>query len=93
MVTFKPVTGPCLRAVNWNNRYLYAGHEIQRFSDSPPLFPCAQLLASQLGGDLQSDENGLAYRGLLVRHLLLPNGLAGTEKVLEFMAREISINT
>ena len=44
-------------------------------------------------GDLQLDENGLAYRGLLVRHLLLPNGLAGTEKVLKFIAREISINT
>ncbi|WP_374088330.1 radical SAM protein [Methylomicrobium lacus] len=44
-------------------------------------------------GDLQWDENGLAYRGLLVRHLVLPNGLAGTEKVLEFIAREISTNT
>jgi putative pyruvate formate lyase activating enzyme len=38
-------------------------------------------------GDLQLDENGLAYRGLLVRHLALPNGLAGTEKVLAFIAR------
>jgi len=39
------------------------------------------------------DKNGLAYRGLLVRHLVLPNGWAGTEKVLEFIAREISTNT
>ncbi|MGR8942247.1 MAG: radical SAM protein [Gammaproteobacteria bacterium] len=44
-------------------------------------------------GDLQLDEKGLAYRGLLVRHLVLPNRLAGTEKVLEFIAREISTNT
>jgi putative pyruvate formate lyase activating enzyme len=44
-------------------------------------------------GDLQLDENDLAYRGLLVRHLVLPNRLAGTEKVLEFIAREISTNT
>jgi len=44
-------------------------------------------------GDLQLDENGLAYRGLLVRHLVLPNGLAGTGKVLEFIAREISTGT
>jgi putative pyruvate formate lyase activating enzyme len=43
--------------------------------------------------DLQLDKNGLAYRGLLVRHLILPNGLAGTEKVLEFIACEISTNT
>jgi putative pyruvate formate lyase activating enzyme len=44
-------------------------------------------------GDLQRDQNGLAIRGLLIRHLVLPNGLAGTEKVLEFIAREISTNT
>jgi putative pyruvate formate lyase activating enzyme len=41
-------------------------------------------------GDLRVDENGLAYRGLLVRHLVLPAGLAGTARVLEFVAREIS---
>lgn len=44
-------------------------------------------------GDLKVDSNGLAYRGLLVRHLILPNGLAGTEKVMEFIARELSTNT
>ncbi|MGX2038682.1 radical SAM protein [Methylocaldum sp. MU1018] len=44
-------------------------------------------------GDLRLDENGLAYRGLLVRHLVLPAGLAGTAKVLEFIAREISTET
>ncbi len=44
-------------------------------------------------GDLVLDNDGIAVRGLLVRHLVLPNGLAGTEKVLEFLAREISTNT
>jgi putative pyruvate formate lyase activating enzyme len=44
-------------------------------------------------GDLTIDASGLAQRGLLVRHLVLPNGLAGTEKVLEFIAGEISPNT
>ncbi|MGR9100467.1 MAG: radical SAM protein [Gammaproteobacteria bacterium] len=44
-------------------------------------------------GDLQCDGNSLARRGLLVRHLVLPNELAGTEKVLEFIAREISPTT
>ncbi len=43
-------------------------------------------------GDLQI-ENGLATRGLLVRHLVLPNGLAGSEEVLEFLAKEISGKT
>lgn len=41
-------------------------------------------------GDLQIDEQGIARRGLLVRHLVLPNQLAGTEKVLQFLAEEIS---
>jgi putative pyruvate formate lyase activating enzyme len=44
-------------------------------------------------GDLQIDERGLATRGLLVRHLVLPNNLAGTQKVVEFLAEEISPDT
>jgi putative pyruvate formate lyase activating enzyme len=44
-------------------------------------------------GDLVINEAGLALRGLLVRHLVLPGDLANTEKVLEFIAREISPDT
>lgn len=44
-------------------------------------------------GDLQVGEKGLALRGLLVRHLLLPNGLAGTLEVVRFLAEEISAQT
>ena len=44
-------------------------------------------------GDLQLDEQGIAQRGLLVRHLLLPGELAGTEAVLAFLANDISSNT
>jgi putative pyruvate formate lyase activating enzyme len=44
-------------------------------------------------GDLVCDENGNALRGLLVRHLVLPDDLAHTEPVLEFLAREISPRT
>jgi putative pyruvate formate lyase activating enzyme len=44
-------------------------------------------------GDLQLDENGLATRGLLVRHLVLPGGLAGTAEVVRFLAEEISRDT
>jgi putative pyruvate formate lyase activating enzyme len=44
-------------------------------------------------GDLDLDEKGLARRGLLVRHLVLPENLAGTEKVLDFIAHEISRDT
>ena len=44
-------------------------------------------------GDLQWDEPGVACRGLLVRHLVMPGGLAGTRSVLNFIAKEISPNT
>ena len=44
-------------------------------------------------GDLEVDERGIARRGLLIRHLVLPNGIAGTEGVVRFIAEEISTNT
>ncbi len=44
-------------------------------------------------GDLLLDEHGIARRGLLVRHLVLPNGLAGTEVVVRFLAEKISKDT
>lgn len=44
-------------------------------------------------GDLQLDETGLAVRGLLIRHLVLPEGMAGTAAVLRFLATEISPDT
>ncbi len=44
-------------------------------------------------GDLQLDERGIATRGLLVRHLVLPEGIAGTAEIVRFLAEEISPNT
>jgi len=41
-------------------------------------------------GDLQIDDAGIGRRGLLIRHLVLPGGLAGTREVMRFIAREIS---
>ncbi len=44
-------------------------------------------------GDLQLDDRRIATRGLLVRHLILPNDLAGPREILRFLAEEISPNT
>jgi putative pyruvate formate lyase activating enzyme len=41
-------------------------------------------------GNLVVDEQGVAQKGLIVRHLILPNGLAGSEESLTWLAREIS---
>jgi len=44
-------------------------------------------------GDLVIGDDGLAQRGLLVRHLVLPGGLAGTREIMRFIAEKVSINT
>ncbi|MDH7515444.1 MAG: radical SAM protein [Bacteroidota bacterium] len=44
-------------------------------------------------GDLHIGPDGLARRGLLVRHLVLPHGIAASRAVIDFLADEISVNT
>lgn len=44
-------------------------------------------------GDLELSERGIARRGLLVRHLVLPGMSADTERIVSFIARNISPNT
>ena len=44
-------------------------------------------------GDLVTDQRGIAMSGLLVRHLVLPEGIAGTSNVVKFLAEKISKNT
>jgi putative pyruvate formate lyase activating enzyme len=44
-------------------------------------------------GELDVDSRGLARRGLMVRHLVLPNDRAGTREVTRFIAQELSPNT
>jgi putative pyruvate formate lyase activating enzyme len=44
-------------------------------------------------GDLRVDARGVAVRGLLVRHLVLPGGASGTDAVMRFLARQVSRDT
>lgn len=44
-------------------------------------------------GDLEIDADGVAVRGLMVRHLVLPEGAASTADVVRFLSREVSGNT
>ena len=44
-------------------------------------------------GDLKLSKRGIAQRGLLVRHLVLPNDIAGSKAVVDFVADEISTDT
>lgn len=45
----------------------------------------------QVGG-LRTDENGIAYRGLIIRHLVMPGGLQDTKDILTFIKEELSAN-
>lgn len=44
-------------------------------------------------GDLVTDDRGIAVRGLLVRHLVMPGGVADTARIMSFIAEEISKKT
>ncbi len=61
--------------------------------DYPALNQAAVKEMHRQVGDLVLDGEGVAVRGLLVRHLVLPGGLAGSEEVFRFLAREVSTNT
>jgi putative pyruvate formate lyase activating enzyme len=43
--------------------------------------------------DLLLDKRGVAYRGLLIRHLVMPHGVAGTREIIAFIARRVSANS
>jgi putative pyruvate formate lyase activating enzyme len=71
--------------------------EVGRNACSAPDYPEAARQAllemHRQVGDLELDERGIARRGLLVRHLVMPAGLAGTRQVMRFIAQEISPRT
>jgi putative pyruvate formate lyase activating enzyme len=61
--------------------------------DYPEVARKALLEMHRQVGDLQLDEEGIARRGLLIRHLVLPGGLAGTREIMRFIAQRLSRNS
>jgi putative pyruvate formate lyase activating enzyme len=61
--------------------------------DYPEVARKALLEMHRQVGDLVLDERGIAQKGLLIRHLVLPEGLAGTREVMKFIASEISTDS
>ena len=62
-------------------------------SDYPAVNRAAVAEMHRQVGDLEVDAAGIARRGLLVRHLVLPHALAGTEEIVDFLAEEVSVDT
>lgn len=66
-----------------------------KYSDCENYFDIARIAIKEMFrqvGELVIDENGIMKRGLIVRHLVLPNNLANSLKILEFLAKEVSTN-
>jgi len=70
-----------------------AGLEYSGARDYPRVAKAALREMHRQVGALRLDKQGVAYRGLLVRHLVLPGGLAGTEELCRFIAEELSPET
>jgi putative pyruvate formate lyase activating enzyme len=75
----------------------YADPELAERYSKVPNYPARNQAAvremHRQVGDLQLDNSGIATRGLLVRHLVLPENIAGTAEIVRFLAEDISPQT
>jgi len=75
----------------------YSDEKVGRDFSDIPSYPAvnqaAVLEMHRQVGNLKISGDGVAERGLLIRHLVLPNGLAGSKQVLRFIAEKISVDT
>jgi putative pyruvate formate lyase activating enzyme len=75
----------------------YASAQTARHYSKIPNYPQVnQVVVREMHrqvGNLQIDGRGIARHGLLVRHLVLPYNLAGTQEVVRFLAQDISRDT
>lgn len=62
-------------------------------TDYPEVIKLALKEMHRQVGDLQLDHRGIAIKGLIVRHLVLPKSLAGTKDIMKFIAEELSPKT
>jgi putative pyruvate formate lyase activating enzyme len=65
----------------------------KRFSKAPDYVERARAAIKEMYrqvGNLVVDEEGVAQKGLIVRHLILPNGIAGSQDSLAWLVREVS---
>ncbi|HDR90988.1 MAG TPA: radical SAM protein [candidate division Zixibacteria bacterium] len=67
--------------------------ELSNAPDYPEVNRAALKEMHRQVGDLKIGDDGIAVRGLIVRHLVLPEGRADTEKALKFLVEEISPDT
>ncbi len=72
------------------------GRYSARYSNAPDYPEVVKRVLKEMHrqvGDLKTDSNGIAERGLLIRHLVMPNGVATSGSVLRFIAEELSVHS
>jgi putative pyruvate formate lyase activating enzyme len=74
----------------WSND---ASHRYMKAADYPDAARAAIKAMHDQVGPLMIDEEGLARRGLLIRHLVMPGGLEETRQILEWIVRELGPET
>jgi putative pyruvate formate lyase activating enzyme len=72
------------------------GRHSKEFSNAPDYPEIIKEVLKEMHrqvGDLTVNSEGIAERGLLIRHLVMPHGVASSEAVLRFIAEEISVHS
>jgi len=69
-----------------------SGNDLSKAESYPQMAQKAITEMHRQVGDLKLDENNIAYRGLLIRHLVLPSHISESKKILEFIVH-LSKNT
>lgn len=75
---------------------LWSGERARKYllaPDYPSVARCITRLMHEQVGELVVDEQGLALRGVIVRHLVMPGMLDDTQEMMKFLARELSTDT
>ncbi len=77
--------------------FKFANNETgERLSKAPGYFTVAKAAIREMHrqvGDLVTDDSGIARRGLILRHLVMPGRLDDTRTIMQFIAKEISPHT
>ncbi len=66
------------------------GERYSKVKDYPAKVKLALKEMDRQVGGLKTDTTGVAYRGLIIRHLVMPGGLEDTKEVLRFIRQELS---
>lgn len=74
------------------------GEEAQRYNlaaayDYPQMAQESTIVMHRQVGDLVTSDRGIALRGLMIRHLVMPNRVAGTKEFVHWVAEHLSTET